>query len=166
MDLNDLTNTIARETMMGGKECRNAFKWLSKQNDLIIFEVLKLKKNQFYMLKAEERINDPIVIEMIAFYGSIKEIMAQTKVPNRKNQTGTLGSLKKIGIVRAQQLRKPRKKVKFEKLLDYQGVVIDLIDNQGYSYRSVKNYLRIYHKFIVSHTKIGEFYNTIKAGRR
>lgn len=166
MDLNQLTNTISYETMMGTKDCEKAIKWLSKQNDLIIFEVLKLKKNQFYKLKAEERINDPIVIEMIAFYGSIKEIMAQTKVPNRKNQTGALSSVRKIGITRAQQLRKPRKKVKYEKLLDYQGIVIDLIDNQGYSYRSVKNYLRTYHKFQVSHTKIGECYNMIKAGRQ
>lgn len=73
-----------------------------------------------------------------------------------------LGYLRKIGDTRAKQLRKPRKNPKLEKLLNMQGIVKTLIEEKEYSYRQVSEYLRIYHRFTVSHTKIGQFYRTIK----
>lgn len=165
MELNELDNTVAIETVMGSNDRLKAIKWLSKQNILVMQEVFKLKKNHFFKIKAEGAIHDPLLIELIAFYIAIKEIVAQTHIPNRKSQSGNFGFLRKIGDTRSKQLRKSRKNLKLEKLLNLQGIVKTLIEEKQYSYRQVSEYLKTYHRFSVSHTKIGQFYQTIKKGQ-
>jgi len=162
MELNELTQTINGSTIMSLSDRQKAMRWFTHQNDLIVQDVFKLKKNHFYRLKSENHITDIVLIDVIAFYLAIKEIIAQTKITNRKNRSGSFGFLRKIGETRAKQLRKPRLNPKREKLLNLQGVIKDLIESKKYSYRAVSAYLKTYHRLAASHTTIAAFYSSLK----
>lgn len=162
MDLNELNQLINQSASMSLGDRQKSLRWLAHQNDLIVQDVFKLKKNHFHRLKSEERVSDLILIDLIAFHLAIKEMIAQSKITNRKNRSGNFGFLRKIGETRAKQLRKPRFNLKREKLLNLQGIIKDLIEEKNYSFREVANYLKTYHRFQISHTAIREFYQTIK----
>lgn len=162
MNLDELNLMINQKIMMSLADRKKAIRWLAYQNDLIIQDIFKLKKNHFHRLKSEGAIIDIILVDTLAFYLAIKEMIAKTKISNRKNRSGDFSFLKKIGETRARQLRKPRANLKREKLLNLHGVIRSLIEVENYSYRGVSDYLKTYHRFLVSHTAIRQFYLTIK----
>ncbi len=162
MDIDELNQLINQSAAMSLSDRQKAVRWFAHQNDLIVQDVFKLKKNHFYRLKSEERISDLVLLDLIAFYLAIKEMIAQSKTTNRKNRSGSFGFLRKIGETRAKQLRKPRFNLKREKLLNLQGIIKDLLEEKNYSFREVANYLKTYHRFEISHTSVREFYQTIK----
>ncbi len=162
MDINELNQLINQSASMSMGDRQKSVRWLAHQNDLIVQDVFKLKKNHFYRLKNEGNITDIVLIDVISFYLAIKEIIAQLKIINQKNRSGNFGFLRKIGETRAKQLRKPRCNPKREKLMNLQGVIKDLIEDKKYSFREVSTFLKTYHRFSVSHTAIREFYQTIK----
>ena len=162
MDLDELNQLINQSATKSLGDRQKSVRWFAHQNDLIVQDVFKLKKNHFHRLKSEERIGDLVLIDLIAFHLAIKEMIAQTKITNRKNRSGNFGFLRKIGETRAKQLRKPRCNPKREKLLNLQGVIKDLIEDKKYSLREVSTFLKTYHRFSVSHTAIRGFYQTIK----
>ncbi|TDA63241.1 hypothetical protein E0765_08540 [Sulfuricurvum sp. IAE1] len=162
MDLNELTHSINTKTVISYKDRQKSIRWLAHQNDQIILDVFKLKKNHFYRLKNVETSQDIVLLDVIAFYLAIKEIVQQSVSINRKNRSKNFGFMRKISQTRAKQLRKPRLSKKREKLLNMQGIILNLIENEGYSLRNVSNYLLTYHRFSVSHTEIGKFYHSLK----
>lgn len=162
MELDELNETINIATSMSFSDRQKLLRWLAHQNDLIVYEVFKLKKNHFYRLKNEGRHAEPVLIDVVALYLAIKETISQLKVSNRKNRSDNFGFLRKIGDTRAKQLRKPRFNVKREKLLNLHGVIKSLVEEKSYSYREVAKYLKTYHRFDVSHTAIRGFYLKIK----
>ncbi|MFA6188326.1 MAG: hypothetical protein WC680_03505 [Sulfuricurvum sp.] len=166
MDLTELTNSINIFTMMSYGDRQKLLKWVARQNDLIILEIFKLKKNHFHRLKANENINDIVLLDAMSFFLAVKELIEQSKMINRKNRSGNFGFLRKVGQIRAKQLRKPRKNIKNEKLLNLQQIVVDLIEVEKYSYRDVSSFMIKVHRFSVSHVKIGTFYKTIKKGKK
>lgn len=162
MELNELNQIINTIVSMSIQDRQKALRWLAHQNDLIIYEVFKLKKNHFYRLKNEGRHADLVLIDVLALYLAVKEMISQLKVSNRKNRSGNFGFLRKIGDTRAKQMRKPRFNAKREKLLNLEGVIKSLVEEKNYSYREVAKYLKTYHRFDVSHTAIRGFYLKMK----
>lgn len=162
MELNELNQTINIATSMSFSDRQKALRWLAHQNDLIMFDVFKLKKSHFHRLKNEGRHADPVLIDVLALHLAVKETISQLKVTNRKNRSGNFGFLRKIGDTRAKQLRKPRFNAKREKLLNLQGVIKSLVEEKNYSYREVASYLKTFHRLDVSHTAIRGFYLKIK----
>lgn len=162
MDLNELTHCIGLETAVSHKDRQKSLRWLAHQNDLIVLEIFKLKKNHFHRLKNAKTSQDLVLLDVIAFYSAIKELVQQSSLINRKNRSGNFGFMRKISQTRAKQLRKPRLSKKREKLLNMQRIVLNLIENEGYSLRNVSNYLLRYHRLSVSHTEIGKFYHSLK----
>ena len=164
MELNELNQTINHLSKMSLSDRQKSLRWLAHQNDQIIFDVFKLKKNHFHRLKSEAHHADLVLVDVLAMYLAVKEMISQTKITNRKNRSGNFGFLRKIGETRAKQLRKPRFNPKREKLLNLQGVIKSLIEEKSYSYRDVAQYLKSFHRFSVSHTAIRGFYLKIKEG--
>lgn len=161
MDLNELSDFIGKKTAISHKDRQKSIRWLAKQNDQIIFDVFKLKKNHFHRFKNIEKEQDLIMLDILAFYMAVKELILQSTLTNRKNRSGNFGFMRKISQTRAKQMRKSRLSKKREKLLNMQGIILNLIENECYSLRNVSNYLLRYHRFSISHTEIGKFYHSL-----
>lgn len=165
MSLDELNQLINQSAAMSLGDRQKSIRWLAHQNDLIVQDTFKMKKNHFHRLKSEGHITDNTLIEVLAFYLAIKEMIALSKITNRKNRSGNFGFLRKIGEIRAKQFRKPRSNLKREKLLNLQNVVLNLREVEGYSSRDVSAYLRKNHKFEISHTEILKFEKLMKKGQ-
>lgn len=143
---------------------QKSLRWLSRQNDLVIYDVFKLQKSHFHRLKSQNIDDDLLLLSAASLFLALKEVISMSNPVKRKNRSADFGFLRQISKNRAKQFRKPRQKIKFEKLLNLQSVVITLIEAEKYSYRNVSKYLEKYHKFEVSHTTIGDFYVELKGG--
>lgn len=161
-NLDELNQKIDLLTKTSTSDRQKSLRWLSRQNELVIYDVFKVQKNHFYRLKSQNTDDDLILLAICSLFLALKEVILSAQIPNRKHKSGDFGFLRQLSKNRAKQFRKPRKKEKNERLSDLQSVVLNLIDNEKYSYREVSGYLLKYHKFEVSHTMIGDFYRSIK----
>ena len=157
-----ISNLIDTATAMSISDRQKSLRWLSRQNELVIYDVFKLQKNHFHRLKSQKTDDDLILLAICLLFLALKEAISSAQIPNRKHKSGDFGFLRQVSKNRAKQFRKARKKAKHEKLFDLQSVILNLLENEKYSYRKVSGYLLKYHKFEVSHTMIGDFYREIK----
>lgn len=162
LKVNRISNFIDTAAAMSISDRQKSLRWLSHQNELVIYDVFKLQKNHFHRLKSQKTDDDLILLAICSLFLALKEAISSAQIPNRKHKSGDFGFLRQVSKNRAKQFRKARKKAKHEKLFDLQSVVLNLIDNEKYSYREVSGYLLKYHKFGVSHTMIGDFYRSMK----
>lgn len=162
MDINQITKIINDRTLTSLKDRQKIMKWLSKQNELVLFEIFKLKKNHFHRLKGAELRPDLTMLDMVSLLLAAKEFITKSTIENKKNRSKSFGFLKNISYHRAIQMRKPRKKQVQEKLMDKHGLILNLIEREKLSSREVAQYLLSHHRLKVSHTTIWNFYNSIK----
>ena len=165
MNINKITEIINHRTLTSLEDRQKIMKWLSKQNELVLFEVFKLKKNHFHRLKYEELKPDLTILDMVSLLLAAKEFIAKSTITNKKNRSESFGFLGDVSHNRALQMQKPRKKTKQDKLMDKHGLIISLVEKKQLSYRKVSQYLLSHHRFHVSHTTVGTFYNTLKQQR-
>jgi hypothetical protein len=149
-------------TKISVNDRQKSFRWLSRQNDIVGYDIFKLQKNYFHRLKSQNTDDDLILLSVASLFLAIKDAILSSQMPKRKNKNSDFGFLRQVAKNRAKQFRKARQKVKHEKLLTLQAVIIGLIENEKYSYREVVQYLLKYHKLGVSHTTIGLFYRKFK----
>lgn len=148
-------------TKISANDRQKSLRWLSRQNDLVIYDVFKLQKNHFHRLRSQNAEDDLTLLSMTSLFLALKESILSSQAPNRKCRSSDFGFLRQVSKNRAKQFRKPRQKAKYEKLMNLQSVVLTLIDQNNYSYREAARYLMKYHKFEVSHMTIGQFYKTL-----
>lgn len=160
--LDELNQKISMLSKTATSDRQKSLRWLSRQNDLVIYDLFKLQKNHFHRLKSQNTDYDLILLSIASLFLALKESILSSQVPNRKNKNSDFSFLRQVSKNRAKQFRKPRKKLKQERLLNLQSVILGLVNNDGYSYREVSEYLLKYHKFEVSHTMIGDFYRSMK----
>jgi hypothetical protein len=90
---------------------------------------------------------------------SLYLILGQKK---RKNKVTSLDKVSDIARLQATQFRHEQRAEKFEKLLNLQGKIVNLIEKEKLSYREVSRFLKTYHRFEVSHSYIATFYHELK----
>ncbi len=161
MELNELEKTIIEITLLSVDMRKENIRWFAKQNSLMAYEVFKLKKNHFHKLKAGGVITDLILIEMIAFLFAVKELIESTEIPNRKNRSKDLASLRRIAQNQAKQWKKARKTPKRDKLLFMQNNIITWIE-AGLSDRKIAAKITSGKKYNISHTEISRFHRELK----
>lgn len=149
-------------TKLSVNDRQKSLGWLSRQNDFVIYDIFKLQKNHFHRLKSQNTDDDLILLAICALFLALKESILSSQIPKRKHRSGDFSFLRQVTTNRAKRFRKSRKKIKYEKLLNLQSVILSLVNDNGYSYREVSKYLMRYHKFDVSHTMIRNFYRSIK----
>lgn len=164
-DVNGYKNTMDQCSGIAISDRQKSLKWLSKQNDLIVYEVFKLQKKHFHRFKGGYRNENPILMAQVSFFQALREYISDLEDLNRKNRSTNFGYMKKISKNRAKQFRKPRINSKHEKLLNLQNVVLNLRDVEGYSSRDVSAYMLKIHNFEISHTEILKFEKLIKKGK-
>lgn len=161
-NINAINSSLDRIIKMSTSDRRKSLRWLSRQNDLAIYDIFKLQKSHFHRLRSQNIDDDPILLSIASLFLALKEIIAASNPVKRKNRSADFGFLRQVSKSRAKQFRKTRQKSKYEKLMNLQSVVLTLMEQNNYSYREVAQYLIKYHKFEVSHTTIGRFYKTLK----
>jgi len=161
-NLDTINQRISMLSKTATSDRQKSLRWLSRQNELVIYDVFKLQKNHFHRLKSQNTDDDLILLAICSLFLALKEAISSAQIPNRKHKSGDLSFLRQVSKNRAKQFRKARKKEKKEKLLDLQSVVLNLLKNEEYSYRKTSQYLLKYHKLKVSHTTIRDFYRDIK----
>lgn len=161
MDINELEKRIIQITLLSSADRKKSIHWLAKQNSLMAYEVFKRKKNHFHRLKADGTIGDLILIELIAFLISLKEVIESTEIPNRKNRSKDLASLSGVARNQAMQCRKARKTPKRDKLLFMQNNIIAWIE-AGLSDRKIAEKITSGKKYNISHTEISRFHRELK----
>ncbi len=149
-------------TRLSTSDRQKSLRWLSRQNDLVIYDVFKAQKNHFHRLRSQNTEDDLILLSIASLFLALKGSILSSQSPRQKHRSGDFGFLRQVSKSRAKQFRKPRRKAKYEKLMNLQSVVLTLIEQNNYSYREVARYLMKYHKFEVSHMSIGRFYKTLK----
>lgn len=164
-DVNAFKNTMDQCSGIGIGDRQKSIKWLSKQNDLIVYEVFKLQKKHFHRFKNGHPNENPILMAQVSFFYALREYISDMEDLNRKNRSTNFGYLKKVSKNRAKQFRKPRLSSKHEKLLNLQNVVLDLRNIEGYSSRDVSAYMLKIHDFKISHTEILKFEKLMKKGK-
>jgi hypothetical protein len=159
-----LGSNITTTTKLSVSDRQKSLRWLSRQNDLILYEVFKAQKNHFFRLKADGTSEDMIILSICSLFLALKEVITALdgSQTGRKNKSNDFSFLKKVTNLKAKQHKKSRRSAKYEKLLNLQSVICMLIDNEGYSFRDVSDYLLKKHRFEVSHTTIRQFYNSLK----
>lgn len=161
MDINELEKIIIQITLLSRDDRKKSINWLAKQNSLMAYEIFRLKKNHFHRLKADGFISDLIMIDLIAFLFAVKELIESTEMPNRKNHSKDLASLRRIARNQAKQWRKARKTPKRDKLLFMQNNIIAWIE-AGLSDRKIAAKITSGKKYNISHTEISRFHRELK----
>jgi IS30 family transposase len=160
-DLNTIKNSIDRITKTSTNDRQKSLRWLSRQNELIVYDVFKLQKSHFHRLKSQND-DDLILLSIASLFLSIKETISASNPVKRKNRSADFNFLRQISKNRAKQFRKARKKVKYEKLLDLQSVIYSLATIEKFSTREISKYLLKHHRLEISHTSISKFLKQIK----
>lgn len=161
MELNELEKSIIEITLLSTDNRRKNIRWLAKQNSLMAYEVFRLKKNHFHKLKSGGVITDLILLDMIAFFFAVKELIESTKLPTSKNRSNDLTGLRKIARSQAKQFKKVRKTPKRDKLINLQSNIITWIE-EGCSDRAISEMISTKKKFDISHTEISRFHRELK----
>jgi len=164
-DVNGYKDTMDQCTGIAIADRQKSLKWLSKQNDLVVYEIFKIQKKHFHRFKSGYQNENPILMAQVSFFQALREYISDSEDLNRKNRSNNFSYIKKVSKNRAKQFRKSRLNPKHEKLLNLQNVVLNLRDNEGYSSRQVSAYLLKIHKFKISHTEILKFEKLIKKGK-
>lgn len=160
-DINGYKNTMDQCTGIGIADRQKSIKWLGKQNDLVVYEVFKLQKKHFHRFKSGYPNENPILIAQVSFFQALSEYISDLKLPNRKNRSTNFGYLKKVSKSRVIQFKKARASPKYEKMLNIQQVIIDLIEVEKFKPRAVAAYVTRHH-FEISHVSINKFYKKIQ----
>jgi len=108
-------------------------------------DVFKLQKNIFYELRQKNKEQKLEIISYCAFVLAIKKIFE-----NDEN------------IKREFKFKWKIKNSKKEKLLNLWAIILNLKNEQNYSFRDISKYLKKYHRFEVSHTSIFQIWQNIE----
>ncbi|MCI4399986.1 MAG: hypothetical protein JHC37_05430 [Campylobacteraceae bacterium] len=159
--LDTIKSSIDRITKISTSDRQKSLRWLSRQNDLIVYDVFKLQKSYFHRLKSQND-DDLILLSIASLFLALRETISASNPVKRKNRSADFNFLRQISKNRAKQFRKARKKVKYEKLLDLQSVIYSLATIEKFSTREISKYLLKHHRLEISHASISKFLKQIK----
>lgn len=157
----NIQDKLNRYTGLSHETRTKSLRWLTRQNEgvqLIAFEKQKDFLFGFSNIDEENR----SVLYLAAYImaaNSLYLILGQKK---RKNKVTSLDKVSDIARLQATQFRHEQRAEKFEKLLNLQGKIVNLIEKEKLSYREVSRFLKTYHRFEVSHSYIATFYHELK----
>jgi IS30 family transposase len=160
--LDTIKSNVDRITKISTSDRQKSLRWLSRQNDLIVYDVFKLQKSHFHRLKSQNIDKDLVLLSVASLFLSLRETISASNPVKRKNRSADFNFLRQISKNRAKQFRKARKKVKYEKLLDLQSVIYSLATIEKFSTREISKYLLKHHRLEISHTSISKFLKQIK----
>jgi len=160
--VDDISQSLDMASAMSKVDRQKSIRWLSRQNDLVLYDVFILQKNHFHRLRSNNVKDDLTLLSIVSLFLALKETIAASNPVKRKNRSSDFGFLRQVSKNRAKQFKKARKKEKYDKLMNLQSTVLSLINQNRYSYRDVAEFLSKYHKLEVSHTTVGSFYRKFK----
>ncbi|WP_457744884.1 hypothetical protein [Sulfurimonas sp.] len=132
-------------------------RWLSRQNNEIMYEVFKEQKQQFYRLKNLYQNEDLTLLSTASFIRAIHDIYSKISKKSQKAEEGNLRKIRSSTKLKAKQIKKQTQHPKLDKLFLLQDI-IKTFRQEGISYYKISDYLKSQHKFTVSHTTIRNFY--------
>lgn len=147
-----------KESQMSEAERGRLVRWLSRQNTAVLIEVKKAEKKQFFRLKNLAISNEMDEVSTLAFLVAVKQIYKKIADKRSKNKTGDLNDIKSPIKLRVKQLGRPKKREKYEKMLNLISTIFSLRDEEELSYNKISKYLLKWHKLEVSHTYVRKFY--------
>lgn len=159
--INQLYDSLVQATKFSQKKQKTLFYWAGRQNVLILIDIMKEQKNQFFKLK-----NDGIqgeIIPLAALLIAINQYYELSSQNSKKNASNNLASLKKVSEVSIKKTHKPRRKIKYEKLLNLYSKIVDL-QSDGLSLVKIKTILQNQHNIEVSHTYIAKMLKDLEDG--
>jgi len=148
-------------TKLSEKKQKSLFYWIGKQNILILIEIMKEQRNQFFKLKNKGYDSD--IIPVASLLLAIKKYHDDLNLNNKKNNSNNLDEIGKVSEIRSKQMAKPRIKPKYEALLDRQEQVLKHYI-MGFRSRKIAKLLET-KDFKVSHTTVDKFLKEFYLGK-
>lgn len=137
-------------------------------------EEVQKQKLKFFV-KCDERTK----LEIISIQREIfRKIKNNENYREASNQLITLASLilaielclKKMNSIKINSIKQRSKKRKAnqkkERLLQYWSIVVQLKEDEDYSFRAISEYLYKFHRFEVSHSTINNLWNVIEVEKK
>ncbi len=154
---------VSQYTHLSREQSARSIRWFSRQNDATRLEVVKLQKKQFHRLKnLNPDADDFNIITLAAFEIACYLSHQSMLVKSKKNTQNDLNMIKKTTGIRSKAIKKEKARPLYEKLLNLNSKLIELIEVEQCSYAEVSKYLKRYHSIHVSRQYIGKTYNNIK----
>jgi len=153
---------IIKITKIPEKEQKLACRWGCKQNYHILYEIGKVKKQYFHKYKSLYANLDMIILDIAAQNSAVYEIYSVLHKKSIRNKNIELKNIKSFRKIYSAMVKKVKNSPKFEKLLNYQKEIVDMIEIDKLSYREVAQHLNKKRHLSVSHTLVGKFYHAIK----
>lgn len=64
-----ISNLIDTATAMSISDRQKSLRWLSRQNELVIYDVFRVQKNHFHRLKSQGLVDDLILLSIASLFG-------------------------------------------------------------------------------------------------
>ncbi len=164
MEYNSFKNklSIQEYAKLSKKEIAVNSRWFFKQNELIIYEVFKIQKQQFYKLKNLFQNADSITLSASALFVAIAKVKQAIIAKSSKAKINNIVNIKSPITLRIKQMKRKSKGEKYEKLLNQKSTILELREKENTSFYEIARYLLKWHKLDVSHSWVRKFYNDIK----
>lgn len=156
-----LKNKLNTYTKLSPLKRSQSLKWIAKQNEELILYAFEKQKNYLFKLSKYEEANKSILYQS-AFCLAADELYNLHHAKKGKNKVMNLNEIGDRTTMQIKHFKREQPTVKYDRLLNLKGKILTLIDEEGFSYREVSKFLKKYHRFEVSHTLIGKFYNDMK----
>jgi len=151
LNIDDVENNLMVATKLSNEQRKKLVRWLNRQNILIIIEVFKEQRNQYFRLKST--IKDETITSISSFYLAIYKFYTIEQDFRKKHKSNSIEKIAKYSNFIIKQSQKPSKKPKLEKLRNMWSV-IEKYKKNGESFRKISINLQIYYKFEVTHSYI------------
>ena len=135
-------------------------RWFSKQSVTVQARIEKEKKHHFYKMKSTYPDAPQELQALAANYLSIHEHYKTLK--NIDSKDSGANASKKLHV-RADAMKKSKKKSKYEIVLERQGDLLRLYHEKELSYRDISLYFKTYLHIDVSHVTIGKALHALEA---
>lgn len=156
-----LKHKLNKYTKLSPLTREQSIKWIVKQNEELILYAFERQKDYFFRISKHEEENKSLIY-LSAFYLAADELYNLHHGKKGKNKVTNIDDIGDKTMMQIKHFKQEKPSVKYDRLLNLKRKILTLIEKENFSYREVSGFLKKYHRFDVSHTLIGKFYNDIK----
>ncbi len=158
MDINQCVNEIEIILKSSIYNQTQYINWFKNQNILIKLEIFKEKRNQFFKLKGSDI--DKELLDYISFIKSIEKFYNQERYLKKKNKNMSLENLKTISNLEIKKIKRPRKKVKYEQVLNRWSTV-ERMRQENVSWRDIERLFSSKYRIDISHQWLRQIFKSV-----
>ena len=157
---------IADLTKTDEQKRRRLFRWFSKQPAATQLEAVDLMVRNYHQLKTQELRLNQKELYYLGLVRALVNMRALEATPFRKAPDHNLGPLRKITKIQAERVRALKKKKespKRRKLVSLWGLVKQLRNDEGLSFRDVAAFLEKHRHFKVNYAYIQRIWKELES---